>query len=322
MDAGRLAPVHGATGNDGVDGIMTGRGDFAAWRETIESRLSSLMTFAGETPASLRDSMRHSLLAPGKRLRALLVMACASERTLAPDNAPGHALDSACAVEMVHAASLILDDLPSMDDASLRRGQPANHVVFGESTAILAGIALLSEAFQVVARDPHLSPDARAEAVRVLSNAVGVKGLAAGQFADLERERSHTTCAFETIHAQKTGALFAASAEMGGLIARASTESRIHHAQLGMAIGMAFQAFDDVLDHIGKPAHTGKNVGQDMAQGSLVNRLDVDGATAKIFCHLDEAETHRRAVCADNGPLQGYISHLRGELERHLDLCC
>lgn len=289
--------------------------DVTGWRGLVEDRLQQLLRSDTQIPCrDLIEAIGHSLLAPAKRLRALLVMCSASEWC----DDPKIAIDCACALEMVHAASLILDDLPSMDDASLRRGRAANHVMFGESTAILAAISLLTEGFGVIARDGKLSAPVRTQMTALLSEALGVNGLAAGQYADLHRQRSSAIGAFEEIHAYKTGALFAAAAKGGGLIGGIDPARLAALEDFGMALGMAFQAFDDVIDLVGTTHDTGKNVGQDDEQGSLVHRLDLDGAKAKMYAHIARAEAIAEDLSPTHGPLHQYTVYLRDKLNHYL----
>ena len=191
-------------------------------RETVEARLAALTPPADQSPADLHRAMRHTLLAPAKRVRAILAMLAAREL----GGTEIAALSSACALEMVHAASLILDDLPAMDDASLRRGLPANHKLFGEATAILAAIALLNRAYGVIAEDDTLSAAARVRLAGILSRSVGSEGLVAGQEQDLKWSSAKATRRdVELVHARKTAALFSAAAEMGAVVAGAGEET-------------------------------------------------------------------------------------------------
>ncbi len=310
----RDIPAAGAVTTGGASEPVN---DLTAWRQAVDRRLELLTRYGPGAAAPLTDSVRHSALAPGKRLRPLLFMAAFAEY----DAAPEAVLDPACAVEMVHAASLILDDLPSMDDASLRRGRPANHAAFSESTAILAAVSLLAQAFGVIARAPVGTEKARNDLIAALSDAIGVAGLCGGQYEDLNRQGRSGQGALEMIHAQKTGALFAVAAAGGAMLVGAEEETINGLHRFGLSIGLTFQAFDDVLDAVGSPCHTGKNVGQDRRLGALSDPVTLKTARGTILNHLEAAETELGAVARDRGPLHLYTSHLREALDRHLSLC-
>jgi geranylgeranyl diphosphate synthase type II len=227
-------------------------------------------------PASLLEAMRYSVLAPGKRLRPLLVILAAEAC------GGGDPIPAACAVEMIHAYSLIHDDLPSMDDDDLRRGQPTCHVKFGEALAILAGDALLTMAFQVLSDE---YPAATAAACsRELAHGAGAAGMVGGQVDDLAfsrdapAERSASALrlnALESLHARKTGALFRAALRMGAYVAQGERPGGPRPELLaafdayGRCFGQAFQITDDLLDVEGNAEQTGKRVQKDAARGKL-----------------------------------------------------
>jgi geranylgeranyl diphosphate synthase type II len=215
-------------------------------------------------PPRLAEAMRYSLTAGGKRLRPLLCLLAAE----AAGADPAEALPAACALEMVHTYSLIHDDLPAMDDDDLRRGHPTCHRAFDEATAILAGDALLTLAFEVVAR--HVRPaEAALECVRVLAEASGPEGMVGGQMADLEAESRDdaTVEGLEAIHRRKTGALLRASLRMGAAVARAPEPLARALDAYGRAVGLLFQLVDDLLDVQGDEAKLGKRVGKDQDLG-------------------------------------------------------
>jgi geranylgeranyl diphosphate synthase, type II len=246
----------------------------AARRARVEHHLASYLRPEPGSPASLLEAMRYSLLAPGKRLRPLLVV-LASEACGGEDDAPWPA---ACAVEMIHAYSLIHDDLPAMDDDDLRRGQPTCHKQFGEATAILAGDALQALAFQVLAEG--YPPATGAACCRTLARAAGMAGMVGGQVDDLawesaadpDAERNVHT--LEHLHGRKTGALIRAALQLGAFAGHA-TKSAPPDALLerfdayGRCLGLLFQITDDVLDVEGHAAQTGKRVQKDAARGKL-----------------------------------------------------
>jgi len=226
----------------------------------VDRRLDELLPSSEIPPETLHRAMRHSVLAPGKRIRPILCLA--SCRALGGEGKK--ALDSACALEIIHAYSLIHDDLPAMDDDDLRRGRPACHKAFSEGTAILAGDALLTLAFEIIAGDEQLSPLQSRHIIRELSQAAGWAGMVGGQEADLRAEgRNLRPQELQSIHARKTGALLTAAAVIGGRCADAGPgkieELRIY----GKKIGLAFQIRDDILDVIGTEAEMGKTLGKD-----------------------------------------------------------
>lgn len=237
-----------------------------SWRERVNARLAGYMEPAADCPPRLREAMAYSLLAGGKRLRPLLaILACE-----AAGGEPELALPAACAVEMVHTYSLIHDDLPAMDDDDFRRGRPTSHKVFGEALAILAGDALLTRAFEVLATD--LSPASVAAACCAdLAAASGEAGMVAGQVVDIaaEAEGLSTLAELESIHRRKTGCLIACALTMGGRVAQASADRLETLRQYGFAVGLAFQITDDLLDVAGDPEKMGKGVRKDAGAGKL-----------------------------------------------------
>lgn len=245
-------------------------------RARIEARLDQLVPPESTRPEVLHRAMRYSLLAPGKRLRPALAILSASVFGAGEELA----VDPACAIELVHTASLILDDLPSMDAATLRRGRKANHLVFGEDMAILAAVALLNRAFAVLtAEESHLPVRTRSELVSLLAEAIGSNGVIAGQVADLGSVGKTIDFAeLEYIHSRKTGALFIASAETGALLAGLSESKRQPVRAYAKNLGLAFQILDDLADLESSPAETGKDVGQDARKTTFVSFSGPEGA--------------------------------------------
>lgn len=235
-------------------------------RPLIEKSLCACVPRATTKPATIHRAMRYSLLAGGKRLRPLLCCAAAE----ACGGSVRDALPAACAVELIHAYSLIHDDLPCMDDDDLRRGRPTSHVVFGEGLAVLAGDALLTQAFAVLATARPVRRHSVADLVRVLSRASGSLGLIAGQVADLEAEgRKPSESALYYIHAAKTGMLLRASLRLGGMCAGATDARLAALDRFGFALGLAFQIQDDVLDVTQSAQALGKTAGKDAASGKM-----------------------------------------------------
>ncbi|REJ89347.1 MAG: polyprenyl synthetase family protein [Planctomycetota bacterium] len=236
----------------------------------VEGHLSACLDLSLDCPPRLREAMAYSLLSGGKRLRPILVL-------LACEVCEGDlqaAMPAACAIEMVHTYSLIHDDLPSMDDDDLRRGRPTCHRQFDEATAILAGDALLTLAFEVIARRVQ-PPELAAACCADLAAAAGAEGMVAGQIADLQAEsadptgRENALAQLEAIHRRKTGRLLSAALILGARIAAAPPETQRRLHNYGDAVGLAFQIADDLLDIRGNAAKMGKNVGKDADHGKL-----------------------------------------------------
>ena len=234
-------------------------------RTEVDQALHRYTQFDDGCPEILGMAIRYSLLAPGKRLRPCMVLLA----TEACGQRSAAALPAACAVEMIHAYSLIHDDLPAMDDDDMRRGQPTCHKKFDEPTAILAGDALLALAFQVIAKD--IKPPAIAvRCLQELALSAGATHLVGGQVADLTAEFQDLDVQdLVSIHRRKTGAMFRVALCLGGLIAEASNEQLRALDTYGEKLGLAFQITDDLLDVAGKEAELGKRVGKDASHGKL-----------------------------------------------------
>lgn len=221
-------------------------------------------------PAKLQEAIRYSLLAPGKRLRPMLVLMAAE----ACGGSVEAAMPAACAVEMIHAYSLIHDDLPAMDDADLRRGQPTSHKMFGEAMAVLAGDAMLTMAFEVLAKEIK-PPDVAAACCAALAEAAGPRQLVGGQADDVAGQGPHSLgpgaglVELESIHHRKTGALIRASLRLGAMVSGAAPAALGALDRYGQRLGLAFQITDDLLDVQSDEASTGKTAGQDADQGKL-----------------------------------------------------
>ncbi|KGO98187.1 polyprenyl synthetase family protein [Novilysobacter defluvii] len=236
----------------------------AAWRDRIDAALEHALPGPDASPRPLHRAMRHAVLLGGKRMRPLLVHASGSLCGAGPE-----ALDAAgVAIELVHAYSLVHDDLPAMDDDALRRGQPTVHVAYDEATAILAGDALQSLAFEVLAGAP-LDHGTRVELLRTLASAAGAGGMCGGQALDLAATGdggSLDIAALEHLHALKTGALIRAAVRMGALCGRADHDALAALDRYAAALGLAFQVRDDLLDVEGDSQVLGKTAGKDAEQ--------------------------------------------------------
>jgi geranylgeranyl diphosphate synthase type II len=257
------------------------------WRRSINQRLAELIPDENTDPRPLHESMRYSLLAGGKRIRPVLTIQVATDL----GGTEEAALDAACTVEMVHTASLILDDLPCMDDASLRRGQPANHLVFGEDTAILAATALLNRAFGVIAECDLLPAQTRLDLIRLLSESVGSNGIIAGQFCDLQIRHGHgnDVAVLTEMYGQKTGALFVAALEAGARVAGVDDVWIQAVREYGVNLGLAFQLLDDLLDTFGSREDIGKDTGQDEEKSTLASQLGAHGTRQEVHRYVESA---------------------------------
>ena len=229
----------------------------------IDDGLRKYADFGPGCPSHLAAAIQHSLLAPGKRLRPLLVLLTAR----ACECPVEQALPAACAVEMIHAYSLIHDDLPAMDDDEIRRGLPTCHVAFGEATAILAGDALQARAFEILATDIK-PPSVAATCCRELAHTAGAAQLVGGQADDLFCEQIEGDAAMlDAIHRRKTGAMFVVSVRLGGIVAQTSAEKLQGLTEFGQHLGLAFQIVDDLLDEEGEEGTLGKRTRKDAQRG-------------------------------------------------------
>jgi geranylgeranyl pyrophosphate synthase len=243
---------------------------FVDYQQRVDAELKRLVPPDGNR---VQASMAYTVHAPSKRIRAVLALLSAE---LCGGTA-ARAVGAAAAVELVHASSLILDDLPAMDNAPLRRGLPSNHLAFGESIAILAAFGLLNSSYSVLAG--AYEPPLAAALSKIVADAVGLDGLIGGQAADLlatDRQISFET--LEQIHRGKTGALFVASATAGALTSGAGADQRQWLAAFAKNLGLAFQIIDDLLDVEGDPAETGKAVRADARKTTFVSFSGVLGA--------------------------------------------
>ncbi len=247
-----------------------------ARRAEVERALEQYLPSAPACPPRVGEAMRYSLFAGGKRLRPMLALAAAEA---VADSVRGDleaaralALPAACALELIHTYSLVHDDLPAMDDDTLRRGRPTSHVVFGEGQAILAGDALLTEAFALMSREPDDASLAarKLRAIRIVADAAGACGMVGGQAIDLEAAGAGASFdgdGLRAMHARKTGALIRASAAAGAVMAGA-TEAQLQAIErFASELGLAFQIVDDILDVEGASHSLGKTAGKDAAAG-------------------------------------------------------
>jgi farnesyl diphosphate synthase len=282
----------------------------------IESVLSEFLPAADVQPERLHESMRYAVLGGGKRVRAALVYAAGQAcQTSASTVAVQASLDrAAAAVELIHAYSLVHDDLPCMDDDVLRRGRPTVHIQFDEATAMLAGDALQPLAFELLAEMP-IAPALVIQATRALAQASGSLGMAGGQAIDLHSVgHSLTRDELQVMHTMKTGAMLACSVALGGIVSGASSTMRSALDDYAQAIGLAFQVVDDILDVTADTANLGKTAGKDAAgnKPTYVSLLGLEQAR-------ELAEELRRAAHAALAPL-GDSAQMLGQLADYIVL--
>jgi farnesyl diphosphate synthase len=260
--------------------------------EVVEQALDSLLPPVEGAEGQLTEAMRYATLGGGKRMRAFLVMETAALFSVSDTCAAR----VAASVEMLHAYSLVHDDLPAMDDDDLRRGKPSTHKAFDEATAILAGDALQCRAFEVLAEpDTHSDPQARCELVSALGAAAGARGMAGGQMIDMLAEgKTLDGPAITRLQALKTGRLIQYSAEAGAILGRAPTQQRHLLAAYGRDLGVAFQIADDLLDVEGSDAEIGKTAGKDAAAGkaTMVAVLGIKAAREHAEFIAQQAAAH------------------------------
>lgn len=269
---------------------------FQAWAARVETTLEDALPSPDDAPQRLHAAMRHAVLGGGKRMRPLLVYAAGA--LLQADEA---LLDApAAAVELIHAYSLVHDDLPAMDDDDLRRGRPTVHVAFDEATAILAGDALQTRAFEWLST-ANAPAELRVAWLQTLANASGVSGMCGGQALDIDATGTlQSLPALERMHALKTGALIRASVRMGALAGAANPATLESLDRFARALGLAFQVRDDILDVEATSEQLGKTAGKDAAQdkSTYPALLGMAGAKQK----LDELAASMRGTLATFGP--------------------
>ncbi|WP_291067297.1 farnesyl diphosphate synthase [Hydrogenophaga sp.] len=264
---------------------------FPVWREQQQARVEQALSdwVSPTAPVNLGQAMRYAVLDGGKRLRPLLVLACSQ----AVAGCPAAALRAACAVELIHAYSLVHDDLPCMDNDVLRRGKPTVHVRYGQALALLAGDALQTLAFELLLpEDGSIEPSLALVLARLLARAAGADGMAGGQAQDLASVGVKLEQpALEAMHRRKTGALLQASVLMGAATATLSAATTARLADYGAHLGLAFQVVDDVLDVSADSATLGKTAGKDAADDkpTFVSLLGLAQAQAYAERLLDQA---------------------------------
>ncbi len=291
--------------------MTSGRHDpFIEIRSEVEAELARHFG-AMNNRSHVGAAMRESVLAPAKRLRPVMTVIAARDLGC---HAPA-ALRAGCAVELVHTASLLLDDLPCMDDATMRRGQPAIHLRYGQDVAILAAIALLSDAYGIAATLPDVPGERAARVVSALSDAIGLQGLVAGQYRDLHDLPPGGVDAAASINDQKTGSLFVTCLNMAATLAglEAPADQSLH--QFGREVGRAFQLFDDLLDKDGDAGQMGKDTGRDAGRPRLAAQLDRGEMMRLIGSHVAAARAALAGLPVRAKGLSALTDYLFGEEE-------
>jgi len=284
-------------------------------RERVDLRLEQLIGGA-DANSNLTPAVRYALLSPGKRLRSLLCLMSAQCLGGKLENA----IDPACAIEMVHAASLIVDDLPCMDNAGMRRGQVSCHQKYGNANTILVAFELLSIGYRVMSEAPDLSNSNRLQLVQVLARATGISGLIGGQVRDLAAERDDTIDTVDTsqvmrIHELKTGALFVAAAESGGIVAGLQGDKLIPIRNFAAQVGLAYQTLDDLLDVQGTSKSIGKDVGKDADKSTLVGALGPEAAREYADNMISGAVAALHSLGPNMRPLEKFVQNTLGKSE-------
>lgn len=272
-----------------------------AYLERLERTTDTVLPPAATDPARLHEALRYACEG-GKHLRALMVYAAGETLGVAPEK-----LDAAaCAVELIHAYSLVHDDLPGMDNDDLRRGRPTVHKAYDVAIGILVGDALQTSAFEALAKTGALDAEQKVQMITALAHAAGSLGMVGGQAVDMASENLTLTLAqLESLHARKTGALILVTCQLAAITANASEKVRSALDHYGRCIGLAFQIQDDVLDQIADTATLGKTAGKDLAQhkSTFPSLLGLEQAQQRANALFDEARDAARSISADAEPL-------------------
>jgi geranylgeranyl diphosphate synthase type II len=283
---------------------MNVKSRLASLHKKVDQALDRWLPVANTKPKTLHTAMRYSVFAGGKRLRPVLCLAAAE----ACGGKISSAMPAACAIECIHTYSLVHDDLPCMDDDDLRRGRPTTHKVFGEGVAVLTGDALLTVAFEILARTKATPRHGMADFLRELSQAAGSSHLIGGQVADVEAEKQQVSPAgLEFIHRGKTAAMISVSLRLGAMAADATPAECRSLGKFGMHLGLAFQIVDDILDITQTSEQLGKSAGKDVAAGK---------ATYPAVFWLEksrkEAARHTKLALHSLKPFGERVAFLRG----------
>lgn len=284
-----------------------------SWSGQVDAALEQVITDLGETDplAPFAAALRYSLLGPGKRIRPALVLATAEAFGVEAD----HAMPVALAFELIHAYSLVHDDLPCMDDDDMRRGRPTSHKVYGDAVATLVGDGLQAEAFALVSSAQHLPAQVRTDIVTLLATNAGWRGMVGGQYLDIVTGRDASdAAALRDVHSRKTGALISAAVQAGAMIGNADPDARAACAAFGVSLGWLFQIVDDILDVVGVDEQMGRPAGSD-ERHDKVTALAVFGgveaarrAADNELAHCLERATH---IPNSGGALPAIASFVR-----------
>ncbi|MCI8211390.1 geranylgeranyl pyrophosphate synthase [Pseudomonas sp. S25] len=270
-------------------------------RAAVDKRLDELLPECSNERDLVALAMRECTLAPGKRMRPILLVLAAEGLGHEGDRA----VDLGCAVEMIHAASLVLDDMPCMDNAQLRRGLPTTHLKFGEDVAVLTAVALLSHAFGVIASINNLPAETRTQLVGIVANTVGMQGLVRGQFQDLrDGQQGRSAEEIALTNNLKTGVLFGAIMDMAWLISDASAAKRPMLQNFAMEFGQAFQMYDDLMD---KSLDSNKDQGKDHGKSTFVALYGEQKVRDQLRQHLANAECHLLEVYGSSRMIMDYM---------------
>jgi geranylgeranyl diphosphate synthase type II len=282
-------------------------------KQLIEERLKTLAPAQNVKPVRLSEAIRYNLLSPGKRVRGLLAVLCAD---CFGGNREG-AVDIACSIEMIHGASLALDDLPAMDNAKLRRGSDCSYLVFGEDTTILCAVTMLNNAYQCVSNSALMSDGQKVASVKLLSDAVGLMGLTGGQQLDLHREPGTSPIEdVELVHSRKTGALFAAAAAAGSIVSGKDEAAQKVMYEVGMLLGVAFQIYDDLIDVFGCSHAEGKVLGADLEKQTMVSVIGAKRAEDRADAHIERALGLLAGLGGNQSELLAYLQQLRDHFKK------
>lgn len=284
--------------NSGTDDAL------GALRAAIEDSLAAAVDLPPPVPTSLRSAVSYALLGPSKRVRPVIVHLIASGMSTVDPVA----IQVGAAVEMVHTASLVLDDLPCMDDAATRRKRAATHRVYGEATAILASIALLNRAFGVLAGLDIPNAATRLRLIEILENAVGWNGLVAGQELDILGNVDGDRASAEHLNWLKTGVLFCAAAEMGGILRGLEGDKLSSVRDFARELGLAFQMADDLIDRTATEQDAGKDVGKDLNKTNVVNLLGIEASRQACIEHLARADKALVLSGIDPAPVRALVA--------------
>lgn len=281
-------------------------------KESVEASIDQLLPLSDQRPDNLHSSMRYSLCDGGKRVRGILVLLCSKIFKASADPLP-----AAVAIECIHAYSLIHDDLPAIDDSDIRRNKPSNHISFNEATAILAGDALLTEAFKILSENYKENPELGIRLIQELATASSSLGMIGGQMEDIENEgQAVVASTLDFIHENKTAKLIQAAIYMGFAFSEESKRHSNEIRQLGYHIGMSFQYIDDLLDVQSDTETLGKPTGSDSDSDKLtsVKVYGIEGTQKKVAEHTSQAEALLDQLGGEQSILRPYIQFLQNRL--------